>query len=299
MAPRSSFDPTYLMASNAPPPLGWQDYADGLLVEWHALLSTTPPEREIHRFLERHPSMVPGAFTTAGVSESGHFPEPPGLITEPPLSGLTRRVPDFLWIAVDSATISPVLIELERPEKRWFTAAGTPSADFTQAQHQLAEWRSWMADPTHQLLFREFFGLHDDYWRRHAFRPIYILIYGRRDEFLERDDLNRLRRELERPDEFYMTFDRLAPQRNAAEFVCLRIGLPRQYQVVTWPPVATFSPLLAERRSHFLGLAEAIAASERLSAERRQFLAERLPYWTAWVKDPQSRRGIVHTADRE
>lgn len=213
--------------------------------------------------------------------------------------GLTTRIPDFLWIAVDSSTISPILIELERPEKHWFTAAGVPTAELTQAQTQLAEWRAWMADPAHELLFRDFFGLSDESWRRHAFRPMYILIFGRRNEFDGRDHLNKLRRQLERDDEIYMTFDRLAPRQDASELVCLRIRQPRQYQAVTWPPVATFSPWFAQDRVRFQGLSEAIGRAEGLTEERRQFLLQRLPYWNNWANDPTARRSITHSVDRE
>lgn len=54
---------------------------------------------------------------------------------------MTTRIPDFLWIATDSCNIYPIFVEIERPSKNWFTVSGQPTADFTQAQTQLAEWK--------------------------------------------------------------------------------------------------------------------------------------------------------------
>src|SRR4051812_29021212 len=96
-----------------PPPMGWEEYSTRVLAEWRALLARDAADREgaLQIFLERHPSLVPGPFSTAGWGESGHFPFPAAVISQPPLQGLQRRVPDFMWIAVDSGTISPVLVE--------------------------------------------------------------------------------------------------------------------------------------------------------------------------------------------
>ncbi len=294
-----SLEPTYQMATNPPQPLAWDEYESRVLLEWAQVLNApNVQEAAIQAFLERHPSMVPGAFLTACAGKSGHCPQPVALISQPPLSGLTKRIPDFMWIAVDSSTISPVLIEIEQPSKRWFTQDGTPAAEFTQAQHQLAEWRAWMSEPANQAVFRDFYRLSDEYWRRLDFRPLYILILGRRREFDGRDTLNKIRRKLERDDEFYMTFDRLAPDYNCREFLCARINSPGEYSAITWPPTGTLSPAFARDRRKIADIKTAIEAAGWVTAERRDFLLARLDYWNAWAATTGVRAGII-SGERE
>lgn len=207
-------------------------------------------------------------------------------------------MPDFLWIAVDSATISPVLIEIERPEKKWFTSKGQATAELSQAQHQLMEWKRWMAEPAHQMFFRDFYDINDEYWRRLAFQPQYILIYGRRNEF-DRDDFNKQRRLLEHDDEHYMTLDRLAPDYNARELLCLSISQQREFRVVTWPPVATVGPGLASDREKLHGLSDAIHRCKGITEQRRRFLSKRIGYWNTWAREFSSRRGFIRAGDSE
>jgi hypothetical protein len=73
------------------------------------------------------------------------------------LQGLGTKVPDFMWIAADSGTIYPILIEIESPRKRWFTNQGKPNFEFTQAHTQLATWKSWFDSPTNRQLFLEYY----------------------------------------------------------------------------------------------------------------------------------------------
>lgn len=281
-------EPTYRMAEDSPPALTWEDYATRVQQEWQRLLDRTLPvaEADVQAFLERHPAMVPGAFSTGGVGNSGHYPFLSALITQPPLRGIGANIPDFMWIAIDSGSICPVLIEIERPDKRWFTGAGNPTADFTQAQTQLACWKAWMDDPANQNVFREFYGLPDRLWRTRAFKAQYILVYGRRVELEKDEDLNRRRQYLQRNGETYMTFDRLAPSRDCAELACIRISQARRYEAVSWSPVAHFGPSLADERAEYVDLEGAIRRCDWISAERRDFLLSRLPYWNPWAREP-------------
>src|SRR4051812_2885276 len=116
MTSRWATGPTYEMASNPPAPATWNTYSASTVRAWNELLaSDSTPEHVVQAFLERHPAVVPGCRTTAGAGLSGHYPEPPGLITQPPLRGLNARIPDFMWIATNSSTVSPILVEIERP----------------------------------------------------------------------------------------------------------------------------------------------------------------------------------------
>ena len=40
-----------------------------------------------------------------------------------------------------SGLITPILIEIEKPSKRWFKENGRPTAEFRDAHDQLNDWR--------------------------------------------------------------------------------------------------------------------------------------------------------------
>jgi hypothetical protein len=178
-----SFERTYEIERPPAKPLAWTQYDRIIQTEWDALLNRKPPpsEREVQAFLERFPSMVPGAFGVIG-GESGHYPRLCGLVTQRPLPSYDRRIPDFLWLSQDSLTEQPVLVEIEAPCKRWFTRADTHTADLTQALDQIAQWKAWFAVPHNVEALKAFYGLDRDAWRGLSFKPAYLLIYGRRSE---------------------------------------------------------------------------------------------------------------------
>jgi hypothetical protein len=173
--------------------------------------------------------------------------------------------------------------------KRWFTQAGTPTADFTQAQNQIREWKRWIANAANAALFREFYGLDSDDFDGLAFIPQYILVYGSISEFKDKPDLNEKRSFLEqRSDEGYRTFDSLKPNDNSQYLACVRIREKRKYELLTWPPVMKLSPWLAKDLLIWHGVEDAIRACVGISEERRQFLLNRVPYWRNWANSPDS-----------
>src|SRR4051812_3539752 len=102
------FEITYEMTANAPPPMAWQQYDREVKRQWKELLGGDPEEPDVHRFLEQHPSLVPGAFSALGRPTSGHGPFMDALITKPPLQALGTKIPDFMWMSRDSAFFNPV-----------------------------------------------------------------------------------------------------------------------------------------------------------------------------------------------
>ena len=149
---------------------------DPAVVErWTTLLDQDPAEREVQRFLEQHPSLLVGDQT----SPLG------GLIfTQPRLQGLgARQFPDFLWLDTTGGAITPVLIEIERPGKAWFTKRGDLTAQFHQAHQQLGDWRTWFLEAENQLLFRRTYVDWLGDFRNRPLLPRYVLIYGRDTEF--------------------------------------------------------------------------------------------------------------------
>jgi hypothetical protein len=114
-----AFGKTYKITRNGPKPMAWPEYERQLKQAWQDLLGSNPTEPVVQSFLEKHPCLLPGFRTMTG--SSGHGPFPDAVISQPPLAAIGKKVPDFMWLSKDSLVLEPVLIEIERPSKRWFT----------------------------------------------------------------------------------------------------------------------------------------------------------------------------------
>lgn len=152
---------TYEIIRDAPAPMSWEKYAKESYEEYQSLLQNYGDDESVfQRFFEQNPSFVPGAFELS--TPSGHYPFTQSLIAEPELcGGLFDRIPDFIWLAQDSLSFTPVLIEIEKPNKKTFTKAGTQTADLTQAFGQTVEWQAILNNPVNVLQFYECFKIPD------------------------------------------------------------------------------------------------------------------------------------------
>jgi hypothetical protein len=233
-------------------------------------------EPVLQDWLERHPAFVPGARGPGG--NSGHGPWPDALISQPRLTGINGKQPDFCWIASDSAQVTAMLVEIETPAKRWQrTSDAVQHADLTQAIEQLNAWRSWFERPHNRAGFLDEYLVPDHIARRH-FAQEYILVHGSRSEF--EGDLVRERQRAAsvRGSDFQlMTFDRLLEIADtwSASFACVR----RQnagYRVVAVPEVFTFTGLTGSALAVTTGYEEAIAANKDIPRERRDELLAQL-----------------------
>lgn len=209
-----------MSTSARPAAESWSGNVARLTTEWRALLASDPPEPDVQVFLERHPSLVPGA--TDNIGPHGHHGVCwSAVIRQPELPGLDRRVPDFMWVRRDTAAVRPILVEIEAPSKRWFIGSRAPSADLTQALDQLTEWKVWFADPANQQTFRRAYV--PAAYSHRALEPQYVLVFGRDGEFRNgtsphmRPDLVRRKRDLmTRASEHFFTYDMLEPEEDAA-----------------------------------------------------------------------------------
>ncbi|MGG2201401.1 Shedu anti-phage system protein SduA domain-containing protein [Paenibacillus validus] len=261
----------------------------------HELLENNGEDESVlQSFFENNPSYVPGPFGLIG--QSGHYPYAGTVISQPSLVGLTKRIPDFMWLSCDSCTISPVLVEIEAPNKRWFNKDGTPNHQLVQALDQLSEWKQWFSNPAHQVLFYDLFNIPSSFREGKALRPLYVLVYGRRSEFEGEAYLNQKRSTLARADEFLMTYDRIVPSSDASDMLCSKVKNGRYYAVAV-PPTFTLGPALSQYHSLINDKADAVKNCKELSEPRKQFLLERLPYWDTYGKSKE--KGIMNTGDRE
>lgn len=285
----------YEIITDCPKPMEWDEYENKIVKEYDILVKThKDDERSFQDFFERHPCMLPGAFGFFG--ESGHTPFNNVLITQPKLTGLTTKIPDFLWIANDSCTIYPIFIEIEKPSKKWFVFEGKPSSEFTHAQNQLTDWKVWFSDPTHQNLFFQYYNVDSEFMRGKSIEPYYVLIYGCRDEFIDKPELNIKRSQLQREKEIYMTFNRVMPNIKGRNIITCTVK-EQKYYAKYLQQVFRLGPVFSEEMSKIYGKAEAISNNNLISDDRKKFLLSRLSYWDEFGR--MNRQGIICTSDWE
>ena len=166
-----------------PRALACEQYSDRALSDWYALLSQEPEEDEVQRFLELHPSMIPGG--SGDVGPGGHHGSDMGAVFRRPnlVGGGRTFQPDFMWVTRSTSQITPILVEIEKPSKRWFRRDGRPTSEFTHAHDQLNDWRSWFARDGNKALFREKFLLLSEKHEDRLLESQYVLICGRESEF--------------------------------------------------------------------------------------------------------------------
>lgn len=289
------FSKKYEIVENAPLPISWDDYAKTSYADYLDLLKThSDDESAFQSFLEENPSFVPGAFELFGTS--GHYPFTQSLIAQPRLNGgIFTRIPDFIWLAQDSLSFTPVLIEIERPSKKMFNQAGIPSADFTQAFNQITEWKAILSIPENVLQFYNCFNI-PDWIRKKTFAPQFGLIYGRRSEYEKNAFLTQKRAQLAQNDVKIISYDRLNPDPKCADLLCSSLAAGK-YSVKTIPPTYRYSPALADNFALVDGFDTAISKMQCTSPERKEFLLTRYPYWCEYGQS--DRKGIYCPSDRE
>ena len=289
------FKKNYEIIQNAPAPISWDEYSRSSYDEYQLLLQKCGnDESAFQHFLERNPSFVPGAFELFGTS--GHYPFTQSLISQPQLNGgLFTRIPDFIWLAQDSLFFTPVLIEIEKPNKRTFTASGTQYAEFTQALGQITEWKAILSEPENVLQFYKCFDI-PDWIRKKTFAPQYGLIYGRRSEFESDPLVLKKRAQLVPADVMLISFDRLHPDPKGDDLLCSTL-CHGKYTVKTIPPTYRYSPATADNFSVVTGFDIAIPFMEKVSDERKDFLASRYAYWKEYGQITS--KGILCPSDRE
>jgi hypothetical protein len=269
-----------------PMPLEWTEYSDKTRAAWFDLLSTDPEEREIQEFLELHPSMIPGG--SGDIGPGGHHGSEMGVVfRRPRLTGGGRILePDFMWVTRSSGLITPILIEIEKPSKRWFKQDGRPTRTFTEAHDQLNDWKAWFQIEGNATIFRNEFMLGDQYLDR-PLEPQFVLIYGRESEFefglsphANPDQLRRKRDTQRRRSETFQSFDSLRPKYDHGDSITVTMK-------ATGPVPFAFSPTYHPNAGIGAGAlrlgnpAEALDRTVMMSKERKEYISSRWDYWSA------------------
>jgi hypothetical protein len=270
-----SFVKHYEMATGTPAAMGWDEYRAVVRNEWHQVLNAADThEPEVHAFLERHPCMVPGYDAFHASLEPG--PIYNCLFSKPVLPGIERRIPDFMWLPTDSETQWVVLVELEDPNKRWFTKDGQQTSELSQATAQVSDWLAHLLEPENMAMFRSMYHI------RRRVELSCCLIYGRRADAEANKRAASFRRQLRPSGIIWMTYDRLVPLELARDVLCARV-LRGEFVALTVPATLSMSPQLALAWKDIKGKDRAVLDSPHLSPERKAFLAERFAYWDNWA----------------
>lgn len=277
---------TYEMATDVPPPLTWESYAQVVRSSLAHTLASSPSEADMQALLEEHPSLLPAPYGCFG--EGAHGSESDTVLSQPELPGFRPKRPDFMIVSRDSGSVYPILIEIESPAKRWFTAHGRPSAELTQAMDQLTQWADWFSLPENQVAFSRLYNINQSLICRQL-RPRFVLIMGRRSEAAAVPAFARKRALLERPDTLLMTYDRLNPSFELRNYVSAKLvrlpGDRASVEVLHVPACLQLSPCGARAFSGLRGREQAIERNPLISRERKQFLIGRIPYWDDWAQE--------------
>lgn len=268
---------TYEFTEGAPKIPDSKRYVKKATMELESLLAKfSSDESKFQEFFERNPHFLPGSRDEfSGVGGSGHQPHLLCLISQPKISGLINRQPDFMWLASDSVYFSPVIIEIEAPSKRYFKADGTPSRYFTQAVHQLQEWQTILSRPENVLKFYEDFSIPEDL-RELTFKPQYALVYGQRKEYKNDKILKQKRGNMLSHNQTMLSYDRITPAYLVNPLICCTVKNGKYYAKYV-SPIFQIGP----DEEHLLDIQDipgAIKRTKGISTERKKFILRKLPF---------------------
>ena len=284
----------YDIIPDAPKAINMGEYIIKSDLKYKALLETEAnKEHSFQHFLEENPAYVPGAFEVFGLS--GHYPYMNCLITQPRINDKQLRIPDFMWLANDSLSFCPVLIEIEKPSKEQFRKDEINRFEFTQAYNQIIEWKAILSTISGQESFYERFSI-DEENRKKEFKPQYILVYGRRSEYEKDEWLRRKRALFQNDDICIMSFDRLHASRDVYDLVTCTVS-NGQYYVRYIPPTFVYRPVTSHVLQKWIGFTSALSRIPDISEERRVFLQNRFEYWMCF--GAKKNHGIMNSGDYE
>lgn len=153
--------------------------ANKLKDEFINLLDKELGEQQYQEFLENNTALIPREF----IQNHGlHF----DLVIRK-MSLAKDYTPDFFYMAKSSANWHLVLIEIEKPQSRYFkNNENELHPDFLAALDQIARWRAWFDNTSNRNGFID--GTIDPIrvpatMRRNPCHIKYVLVHGRRSEF--------------------------------------------------------------------------------------------------------------------
>ncbi len=292
-----SLNVTYSLAEKNIPPITWDDYCIYASNQYEKLLDSNPTEKLMQEFFEQNPCFIPGAYGSQ--TKSGHAPLHHCLFTQPKLPGISSKIPDFMWIAKNSDTIRPILIEIEAPTKKYFNKDHSISQKFFQAQTQISDWKSWFSIPSNLEIFKREYNIDDTFqYNKRKIEPYYVLIYGRSHETSNSQIRADRKSQLSNHNTLVMTYDRITPSNDQSHYFCGKLT-SKGFYMHEFPEYLYLTPYLAEDMHKFKNKKESITKNTRISKLRKKFLIDRIDYWNEWVKANKQGLGLIRGSDKE
>lgn len=281
----SIFRKSYELITPPALPVGWDEYSARVERKLHGLLDESECEERVYQQLfVHHPCLLPWMYGTFGGGHHGLIHG--SVISQPRLTGLVQaRQPDFLMISRDTSSVFAILFEIESPGKRWFTQAGQPTAQLTQAINQLRQWKDWFEQPGNNERFLREFRVPEHFGSR-RFEQRYFLIFGRRKE-LQDSGLARQRSQHQKHDEHFLSYDHLAANPELRDAVTVNVDA-QGYRAVAVQPTIRLGPMQASDHCMVRDKENAVDASD-IPSGRAKFLKERWSYWDRWATSSGSR----------
>lgn len=177
---------------------------EALRSEYLTLLEGSHSEQFYQEFIEQNTQFIPREF----VQNHGiHF----DLVLRKLAFGADYKS-DFVYLSKSSDDWNCVLIEIEKPNSRFFKEKSNDfHRDFLAALQQIGRWKAWFLEPNNKSSFTD--GILGPiriplYWNPTFIK--YILVLGRRSEYFENPIRQRLIASQEGDDFKIITFDSLA-----------------------------------------------------------------------------------------
>lgn len=191
------------------------------------LLEEEHEEQTYQRFLENNSALIPREF----IQNHGlHF----DLVVRK-MSLAKDYTPDFFYMAKSSVSWNLVLVEIEKPQSKYFkNAKGELHRDFIQALDQIARWRTWFDNPSN----REAFINHiidpirvPVSMRRNPCHIKYVLVHGRRSESEDNDIRKGLIRAREANDFKIISYDSLIEALHTKDHLYVAVRKNQNFEI--------------------------------------------------------------------
>jgi hypothetical protein len=188
--------------------------------EFLKLLDEAHPEQVYQKYMEDHTVLIPREFVQ---NHGVHFD-----LVFRKISLAKDYAPDFFYLSKSSADWHLILVEIEKPQSRYFKdQSNDPHPDFLTGLDQIARWRAWFDNPANVVGFTD--GTIapvrvPESMRRNKCHIKYVLVHGRREEF-EGNELRRgLIRARETDDFHIISFDSLMESLHTKSplYLCIR-----------------------------------------------------------------------------
>ena len=175
---------------------------------FRATVASATDEKPIQRFLEEHPFVLPHSATHVARR-----------VVIPQFPLIDRFVPDFAYIAYNSAGCWLRLIEIESPTKQIFREDNHFREPYRTALQQTSDWLDWCRTPENfAIIRRRLKPLLDGTITPESLSVECVFVCGRRSE-LSSPERKRRYRELVKQNDLHteiMTYDRMLDNMHAA-----------------------------------------------------------------------------------